>query len=509
VTARTTVLFEGVLGAVACGELWELASKKGEHFRHSRTSPTRLYPDWRRSTVLPLDHFADFAARIERAINDRLPDVLAQLTIPAFATGPLEIQLTSHNDGEYYRWHTDNGLPETASRMVTFVYYFHREPKPFSGGECVIYGSDGATTVIEPRNDSLLLFDASTKHEVKPVSCRSGRFEDGRFTLNGWVHRKRPAREEYFDAKIFGVPPVPEPQRPALAAHAPHVEPASQATAAASNAGERALAVLDLYSRLFRHSPQARTVDVRTQITADAFFADYYAANRPVLLKGIMADSPALQRWSPSFFARHHGSVPVRMTDARSHDDDYETNFSQHVRTTTLSDFVRRLAAEPESNDYYIVARNHFFEEPTLRPLRRDLRPPRGIIDSNDDGPGTVKLWFGPKGTVTPLHHDEHSILFAQVYGRKRFKLIPPFDGPRMYVRRRFFSAVDPERIDAERYPEFLKASVADVVVEPGDALFLPVGWWHWARALAISISATFCSFGVPGRNDLLRTPPG
>jgi hypothetical protein len=42
------------------------------------------------------------------------------------------------------------------------------------------------------------------------------------------------------------------------------------------------------------------------------------------------------------------------------------------------------------------------------------------------------------------------------------------------------------------------------VVVEPGDGLFLPVGWWHWARALDVSISATFSSFRVDGRNTQL-----
>jgi ribosomal protein L16 Arg81 hydroxylase len=108
---------------------------------------------------------------------------------------------------------------------------------------------------------------------------------------------------------------------------------------------------------------------------------------------------------------------------------------------------------------------------------------------------------------VTPLHHDEHSIVFAQVFGRKRFKLIPPFDGPRLQARRRYYSAIDPEHLDLERHPELAGATVLDVVVEPGDMLFLPVGWWHWVRALDVSISTTFCSFRVAGRNTVLRTP--
>jgi phytoene dehydrogenase-like protein len=39
------------------------------------------------------------------------------------------------------------------------------------------------------------------------------------------------------------------------------------------------------------------------------------------------------------------------------------------------------------------------------------------------------------------------------------------------------------------------------------DLLFLPVGWWHWVRALDVSISATFSSFREPERNTALRLP--
>ena len=32
---------------------------------------------------------------------------------------------------------------------------------------------------------------------------------------------------------------------------------------------------------------------------------------------------------------------------------------------------------------------------------------------------GQVFFWFGPGGTVTPLHHDVVNVLFVQMYGRK------------------------------------------------------------------------------------------
>ena len=43
--------------------------------------------------------------------------------------------------------------------------------------------------------------------------------------------------------------------------------------------------------------------------------------------------------------------------------------------------------------------------DPRLDPARRE---------------GSTALWFGPGGTVTPLHHDTSNILFGNVYGAKR-----------------------------------------------------------------------------------------
>jgi hypothetical protein len=246
-------------------------------------------------------------------------------------------------------------------------------------------------------------------------------------------------------------------------------------------------------------------VDVVSNISRDDFYENYYCLNRPVILKDMARSSPALHKWSPKFFAKNYGSVPIQITSDREGVSDYEANFRRTTRTVTIEEFVNRLSERGETNDFYLVARNYFFENPELAGLRDDLLPPPEIINTADRGPGTAKLWFGPKGTVTPLHHDEHSILFLQIYGRKQFKLIPAFDLPKIYLQKNFYSAVDLENIDAERYPKFLNASIAVVTVEPGDILFLPVGWWHWAKALEISISATFCSFHVENCNTTLK----
>lgn len=492
-----------VLGERVNHNLYLLALSKREYFTHSRTSVSKHYPDWRKSTVIYDDQLASVAASLERQIRLRLAEVMAALRIPAFEIDSFEIQLTSHNDGEYYKWHTDSGTRDTATRTITFVYYLHGLPKKFSGGELLIYLPDKRQATIQPDNDSIVFFNSRTRHEVKQVVCPSRLFEDGRFTINGWIRRKVPVRrDDYFGYRIFSLPSHTR-QATASAGISP-ARPDKPVDAARPPAAS-AVSFLNLYSELHRQSRGAGTVDVLKGISRTDFYENYYSLNRPVILKNSAGGSAAVRAWSPEYFKEHYGSVPVEITANRNSRPDYESNFRQTVQTVTMAELAERLRREGETNDFYLVARNYFFENPALAPLRNDLQPPPEIVNTADQGPGTVKLWVGPKGTVTPLHYDEHSVLFMQVYGRKRFKLIPSFDSPKVYPQGRYYSAVDPENVDTERYPKFLQASIAKVTLEPGDILFIPVGWWHWAKSLDVSISATFSSFHVEGRNTSLK----
>jgi ribosomal protein L16 Arg81 hydroxylase len=46
------------------------------------------------------------------------------------------------------------------------------------------------------------------------------------------------------------------------------------------------------------------------------------------------------------------------------------------------------------------------------------------------------------------------------------------------------------------------EATRKEVVLSPGEGLFIPVGWWHHVRALEPSLSVSFTSFGAPNRFD-------
>lgn len=160
------------------------------------TSTSANDADYRRSLVL--HSFPEFSQLITERLQTILPPILSQFEISPFTISTIEAQLTAHNDGNYYRIHNDNGSPETATREFTYVYYFYREPKPFSGGELRIYDSKiennfyvaaESFKTVEPRNNSIVFFPSRYLHEVLPVSCPSKTFANSRFTINGWIRR--------------------------------------------------------------------------------------------------------------------------------------------------------------------------------------------------------------------------------------------------------------------------------------------------------------------------------
>lgn len=138
----------------------------------------------------------------EKVIMDRLltclPRVLEKWGRNPFPISRVESQITASNHGDFFHCHTDDGMSEVASREITFVYFFHREPKEFSGGELRIYDSapenDGHRAMstyrtIVPEQNQLVLFASGLSHEITPVKCPSGKFADSRFTVNGWLHK--------------------------------------------------------------------------------------------------------------------------------------------------------------------------------------------------------------------------------------------------------------------------------------------------------------------------------
>ncbi|MDY6803071.1 MAG: 2OG-Fe(II) oxygenase [Cyanobacteriota bacterium] len=177
-------------------EALDIAIQRQHDYMESST--TTQANNYRKSSVLFAQHYPELSELIKSKIATVMQEILRKLNHRPFGISEIEIQLTAHNDGCFYKMHNDAGSEKTATRELTYVYYFHKEPKAFSGGELKLYDTElkGSTVtthknykILEPENNRIIFFNSRSRHEVLPVVCPSKAFEDSRFTLNGWIRR--------------------------------------------------------------------------------------------------------------------------------------------------------------------------------------------------------------------------------------------------------------------------------------------------------------------------------
>lgn len=282
---------------------------------------------------------------------------------------------------------------------------------------------------------------------------------------------------------------------PAAAGQVPSVDAASAAALARRDwlldtlGGLRALSERE--SGLYRYDEP---------VDPAAFLDDHYAANRPCILGGVAEDWPARRRWTPEYLARMLGGVPVEYQGGREGAADFERRKDRHKRVLPFDEFLALATAPDAGNDLYLTAYNSAANRIALDPLVGDL----GRIDTllvHRDRADEGMPWIGPAGSFTPLHHDLTNNLLVQLVGRKHIVMAPSIDTPKLSNDHFVFSAIgdltDPA-LDRARHPLAHRARLFNFVLEPGDALFIPIGWWHQVRALDFSVSYTYTNFRWP-----------
>jgi [protein]-arginine 3-hydroxylase / protease len=222
----------------------------------------------------------------------------------------------------------------------------------------------------------------------------------------------------------------------------------------------------------------------------------------PVILRGIASTWPAVTRWTARYLAERLGERIVAFACWRGDKAPADParfvkdRFSERHRLGDFLGDLARGAARPNKNlaDVRILDRGGPLDGDFawLQPLFLGPRCPAILQRALSIAPG---LWIGAAGMVTPLHYDWNENFHVVISGHKRWTLFPPAAARALHVPSKrlppIFAPIDIENPDLACFPRFASIQTGALVGElrAGDAVFIPVGWWHHVHTLEDTIA--------------------
>jgi len=214
-------------------------------------------------------------------------------------------------------------------------------------------------------------------------------------------------------------------------------------------------------------------IPVEQKISAKSFREKYLIPGKPLLIKNLVEHTPAAKKWTLEYFNQICKDVIVDVYDNAN--ENKATAFTKPDLKMKFTEYLKTLSSETPSN-LRIFLFNMFKVKPELR---KDFECPSimsGILSRFGF------MFFGAKGIRVRIHQDMDfsNVLLTQFYGRKKVVLVAPEYSEFIYkLPLNTHALIDLEKPDYEKYPGLQYIETMDCVLEPGDSLFIPSGYWH------------------------------
>ena len=262
------------------------------------------------------------------------------------------------------------------------------------------------------------------------------------------------------------------------------------------------------------HVPLTSTVPEGAEIDLDQFSRHMHASSGPLVIRDATKHWPAYRLWrNPGYLWRQtlngRRLVPVEL--GRSYTDD---GWSQRIMS--YGEYLEKYLMDPINPEKGYLAQHDLLDQ--IPALSRDIEYPDlcyADMPPSKTGVATLDLpirnaWIGPAHTITPLHTDPYHNILCQVVGRKYIQLYSPEETPKLYPR-----GVDEAGINMDntsyvdvaaargseeaaaagqdvQYPLFRDAKYLECILEAGQALYIPEGWWHYVESLEVSFNVSY-----------------
>ncbi|MBA2612070.1 MAG: cupin-like domain-containing protein [Bacteroidetes bacterium] len=222
-----------------------------------------------------------------------------------------------------------------------------------------------------------------------------------------------------------------------------------------------------------------RNINNVTAINIKDFNENYLKPQKPLLIKGLANHYPAGKKWTIDYLKEYCGDVNVEIFD-NSIKNNSASAFTTGDLEMKFSDYIN-IIAKDETSDLRIFLFNMFKRKPGLR---KDFPCPylfKGILGKMG------YMFFGSKNINVRIHQDidMSNVLLTQFHGRKRVVLISPEYSDLLYrLPFNTYSLIDLDNPDYNKYPGLHYVEADEYILEAGDALYMPSGYWHYITYL-------------------------
>lgn len=251
--------------------------------------------------------------------------------------------------------------------------------------------------------------------------------------------------------------------------------------------------------------PVIRPPEVAVKILSspeDSFARSCAQGREPVVLKNSVVEKWRAQNWSPAYLRSKlktlHGiyendnrwfgpyfdhSKPL--LEHAIHKNPYKTDLE-----LTAKEFFHRLEKPVRHRYHYFTGDIDLLGEWAYE----EIQPIRELLLLNPKR-SSINTWMGQPHVIAHCHYDGYHNFYAQLYGTKKFTLFHPTNWPGLYPypflhpshAQAQVNATD-ER-DVEKFSLVKRVQAVEVILEPGDLLYLPPLWFHEVESLSVSIS--------------------
>lgn len=216
------------------------------------------------------------------------------------------------------------------------------------------------------------------------------------------------------------------------------------------------------------------SIDTIGAISPEEFRKNYLIPQKPVVIKGLADRYPAGKKWTIDYIREVCGSVMVDVFD--NNNSNNGSAFTAPDLKMPFSEYVNTIVENKPT-----TLRMFLFNMFSLKPgLRKDFPCPdifKGIL-------GRIGyMFFGAKDIKVRIHQDidMSNVLLTQFYGRKKVVLVDPKYSELLYkLPYNTYSLIDLDKPDYEKYPGLKYIEVQECILEHGDSLYMPSGFWHY-----------------------------